>query len=80
MRAMLLVWLGCLAAAGCGGADGASVNQHVSDLACDCAEGDAGRVQLGAMTLTHENPSDCNRFWVTLACSQDEADEVYHAA
>jgi len=82
MRVILLVWLACAAAA-CGGDDDgecAIVNQRVCDLACDCAEGDACRIQLGAVTLTHDNPGDCTGFWVNLACMQDEADEVDYAA
>ena len=81
MRAILLAWLACAAA--CGGDDDgecATVNQRVCDLACDCAEGDACRIQLGAVTLTHDNPGDCTGFWVNLACMQDEADQVDYAA
>ena len=83
MRAILLVVLGWVAVAGCGGDDDGeceTVNQRVCDLACDCAEGDACRIQLGAVTLTHENPGDCAGFWVNLACGQDEADEVDYPA
>ena len=83
MRAVLLVCLGWVAAAGCGdeGKSCESVYQRVCPLACACTEGPECSVKIalpngGGGVTPYQDPEDCARSWPGDRCESAYADAV----